>query len=131
MDCGCKGYGAVTPMDPIDVKSVALLGRGIVHPDVVLLRRKLNEKMPQAKLESLTSNEFDWDLEFTLNGFQYANGLPQTGLADKPTWALLLGMSEDNIAVYDPAEKKAPAPDSGGGGLWLVVAAAATWWALS
>lgn len=131
MPCGCKGYGAVTSMDPIEVKSVALLGRGIVHPDVVLLRRKLNEKVPQAKLESLTSNEFDWDLEFTLNGFQYANGLTQTGLADKPTWTLLLGISEDAIAVYDPAEKKAPAPDSGGGGLWLVAAAAAAWWALS
>jgi len=128
MDCGCKGYGAVEEQLPL--YSMPLLSKGLVHPQVADFRKRLATAYPEGKLANTTSPEFDWDLEFTLNAYQYANGIPQTGVTDVATWASLLKVSPEQIELFTPEPVK-QAPSGGGGGLWLVAAAAAAWWALS
>lgn len=127
MSCGCKGYGSVQEQPPL--YAVPVLAKGLVHPKVADFRKRLAAAYPEGNLANTTSPEFDWDLEFTLNAYQYANGIPQTGVTDLATWSSLLKVSPEQIELFTPEPvKQAP---SGGGGLWLVVAAAATWWALS
>jgi len=130
MSCGCnKGYGASEVSMP-DEYIHPYLSKGLVHPQVADFRRRLAAAYPAGKLQNLTSPEFDWDLEFTLNAYQFENGLPQTGVTDVATWARLTGEPAGQITLFTPEPVK-QAPSSGGGGLWLVAAAAAAWWALS
>lgn len=128
MNCGCKGYGAVTAEKPFIFHPY--LEKGTVHPQVADFRKRLAIAYPAGNLQNLTSPEFDWDLEFTLTAYQFENGLPQTGAADLATWSKLTGVPESQISLFTPEPVKQP-PSSGGGGLWLVAAAAAAWWALS
>lgn len=128
MSCGCNnGYGNVVLPDEY---FHPYLSRGLVHPQVVDFRRRLAAAYPAGNLQNLTSPEFDWDLEFTLNAYQFENGLPQTGVTDVATWAKLTGEPAGQISLFTPEPVK-QSPSSGGGGLWLVAAAAAAWWALS
>jgi murein L,D-transpeptidase YcbB/YkuD len=129
MDCGCNGkaYGEVVTMP--DVYSVPLLSKGLVHPQVADFRKRLAQAYPEANITELNSQLFDWDLEFALNGYQFVNGLEQTGVTDAPTWAKLLGVPESQLELFTP--ESVQSKPSGGGALWLVAAAAAAWWALS
>lgn len=129
MDCGCNGkaYGAAT--EPA-FYSMPVLSKGLVHPLVADFRKRLAATYPEGKLANTTSPEFDWDLEFTVNAYQFSKGIPQTGVTDIATWSALLGVSPDQIAVFTPESVRSK-PSGGGGALWLAAAAAAAWFALS
>jgi len=130
MSCGCNNraaYGAATTMP--ELYSVPVLVKGLVHPLVSDFRKRLAAAYPEGKLANTTSPEFDWDLEFTLNAYQYVKGIPQTGVTDIATWSALLGVSPDRIKVFTPEPVKSP--PSGTSPLLWVAAAAAAWWALS
>lgn len=109
-------------MEDLVIPIVTYLAPGAVHPDVVVLRRRVNLKVPDANLSSMLDNRFTGDLQAALERFQAARMLPASGIADKATWAALYDVSPDVIAIRGE-------PSGGGASplLWVAAAAAALW----
>jgi peptidoglycan hydrolase-like protein with peptidoglycan-binding domain len=76
----------------------------------------MQEHLAAAEPTTPTTGEFDTTTEADLEAFQAANGLPQSGETDGPTWEALLALTPVAVQYPKPPPSTGPTGTTGTSG---------------